>query len=935
MKKLRNIIPMCLYILFATVLAQEHPPINIFTTKDYNAASQNWSISQSKQRYIYAANNRGLLEYNGASWQFYSTPNNSIMRSVKVIDSLIYTGCYHDFGYWKKNDYGKLQYTSISTSLNVSFLEDEEFWNIIPFKNTILFQSLDRIHVYSPGENTIKILDFKSKISKLFNVDNNLYFQDFEKGLFRIEKGQAVAVLKQKQLQDKRIINIFQNNNTLRIVTQDHGFYDIKDNNIFAWKLQNKNLLSKRSIFSSIKLRDGSYVLGTISNGIIHIDGSGKLIYKASQINGLSNNTILALYEDLDGSVWLGLDNGINCINVTSPYKVFSNKTGRLGSVYTSKMHNETLYLGTNQGLFFKTLNKPSEFQFIKGTQGQVWFLDVIEQNLFCGHNSGTFSIENNTAIKIANTPGTWLIKAINDSTLIQGNYNGLHILKKKNKKWHHQNKLKGFDTSSRYFELIDSSHLYLNHEYKGVFKLSLDNDLTKVMHVAKDTILQKSINSSLITYNNNIIYGSKDGVYIYNREEKQFEKDTLYSKLINTKTFTTARLIPDHTTHKLWSFSKEGIHYITTSKFSDKQELHHITFPVNTREDITGYENITPLTNNKYILGNKTGYTLLELNKLNIPEQNININTVAASNRKGKAQQLVNINSNKTFKNKTHNFKFTYSIPNFLKTQQPEYQYKLEGLYNNWSNWSTQGSVFFENLPYGDYTFSVRGKVDSKKTLNTASYSFSIERPWFISNIALGAYVLAVLLFSLFMHTVYKRYYKNQRERLMQKTTREFELKELENKQQLMRYKNERLREDIENKNRELGISTMSLIKKNEFLSTIKKELEEATDNANSIKKVIRIIDKNLNNNDDWNLFQEAFNNADKDFLKKIKTMHPALTSNDLRLCAYLRLNLSSKEIAPLLNISPRSVEVKRYRLRKKINLPHEASLSDYILEI
>jgi len=81
--------------------------------------------------------------------------------------------------------------------------------------------------------------------------------------------------------------------------------------------------------------------------------------------------------------------------------------------------------------------------------------------------------------------------------------------------------------------------------------------------------------------------------------------------------------------------------------------------------------------------------------------------------------------------------------------------------------------------------------------------------------------------------------------------------------------------------------------------------------------------------------LFEEAFNNADKDFLKKIKSSHPALTSNDLRLCAYLRLNLSSKEIAPLLNISSRSVEVKRYRLRKKLGLSHEDSLSDYILEI
>ena len=93
--------------------------------------------------------------------------------------------------------------------------------------------------------------------------------------------------------------------------------------------------------------------------------------------------------------------------------------------------------------------------------------------------------------------------------------------------------------------------------------------------------------------------------------------------------------------------------------------------------------------------------------------------------------------------------------------------------------------------------------------------------------------------------------------------------------------------------------------------------------------------IHSNLNTSDDWKLFEEAFKNTDKGFIKKLKSEHTNLTSNDLRLCTYLRLNLSSKEIAPLLNISIRSVEVKRYRLRKKMNLPHEASLSSYILEI
>ena len=81
--------------------------------------------------------------------------------------------------------------------------------------------------------------------------------------------------------------------------------------------------------------------------------------------------------------------------------------------------------------------------------------------------------------------------------------------------------------------------------------------------------------------------------------------------------------------------------------------------------------------------------------------------------------------------------------------------------------------------------------------------------------------------------------------------------------------------------------------------------------------------------------VFKEAFDNADKDFLKRMKLIHPLLTPNDLRLCAYLRLNLSSKEIAPLFNISVRSVEIKRYRLRKKMDLQHEIGLVEYILSV
>ena len=183
-------------------------------------------------------------------------------------------------------------------------------------------------------------------------------------------------------------------------------------------------------------------------------------------------------------------------------------------------------------------------------------------------------------------------------------------------------------------------------------------------------------------------------------------------------------------------------------------------------------------------------------------------------------------------------------------------------------------------------------------------------------------------------INNFYTRYYRRQQIKYVEETKKELALKELSNTKALVEAKNDQLNQRIENKNRELAISTMSMIKKNTLLGSIKDQLVKVTD-LSELKKVVRNIDQNINNDDDWNFFEEAFNNADQDFLKKIKEIHPKLTPNDLRLCAYLRLNLSSKEIASLLNISSKSVEIKRYRLRKRMNLDHGTNLIGYILSI
>lgn len=923
-------------LLFSTLLnAQELPPIITFQPTQYGAENQNWAISQSKDHFIYVANNKGLLEFNGANWQLYPLPNESVIRSVKVVDDLIYTGCYMDFGYWKKNSSGSLDYTSISGKLNIPLIEDEQFWNIVAIDDYVLFQSLNQIYIYDVKNASYKIITARNNVTKMFRVDAMVYYQSLDDGIYKIENGQSQLMIDHPVLNTNNVINIFSQGDHLLIQTQEQGFYKWKEGKLTKWTTPSSVMIDALSVYNSMQLKNGDFMLGTISNGIVYLSASGEFIYKIDQTDGLSNNTVLGLFEDNNNNVWLALDNGINCINMNSALSIYNDQNGELGTIYTSTLFEGNLYLGTNQGLFYKPMASKERFKFIEGTKGQVWCLKAIDNTLFCGHNLGTFVVENNQAEMIASVMGTWDVQLLpdNKNLILQGNYNGLNILQKQNGNWVLRNKLEGFNISSRYFAIIDRHNILVSHEYKGVFKISIDGDWTKVISVKNDSSVGKGVGSSLTTYLDQILYAYEDGVFVYDKKNHRFGKDSILSTVFPKGEYTSGKLIADVLHDKLWSFSEKNMTYVSPGKFSEQPIITKIPLPKSLRKEMVGYETITYLTNDKYLVGTSSGYIITDLNKIDLKSYNVAINSISNYAINGEPF-YVDLSEAGTFINQHNNIQFDYSVAEFNKYLESEYQYQLVGYYDVWSPWSTESSVLFKNLPYGNYTFKLRSKVGNNLSNTEVVYHFKIEKPWYLSNPMVVLYVVLFITMGIMVHFIYKRYYRKQKEKLLLKNQKDLELKELESEQQLMLLTNEKLQQDIDNKNRELAISTMSLIKKNEFLNQIKEELK-ATENQKYVKPIIKIIDKNINTTDDWKFFQEAFNNADKDFLKKIKTKHPKLTPNDLKLCAYLRLNLSSKEIAPLLNISHRSVEVTRYRLRKKMNLPHEMGLTNYILEL
>ena len=915
-----------LLLVFLDVFSQELSPIQSFDMDEYNANGQNWMISQSDDKNLFFANNDGLLKFNGNEWSLFKTPRNTIIRSVKYIDSIVYTGQSNDFGFWNKSKNGSYSYTSIPDEYNFKFSDyDEEFWNILKFKNWIVFQSFSRLIFYDPNSKEINTIKPEGGVWKSFVINDNLYFSIVNRGIYKIEKGTYEPFNTNIIFSKENIINLFESNNRLLALTEYSGFFELSDKNKVSKWDSYINETDELTVYSAINNSDGTFSIGTIKKGLLKLDKNGKLMEVLDKKNSIINNTVLSIFEDVNKNLWLGLDNGISVVNYNSAFKIYDDYEGKIGTVYAFKKFNNNIYIGTNQGLYYKNDSPVSDFTLMEGMAGQVWTLEIIDGELFCGHNNGTYILNNGNVKKIKGTQGSWTFRKSKSKDLIfEGNYYGINVLQKKNNKWEKKNNISGFDISSRFFELTENNKIIVVHGFRGVYKLTLDSNYENFESVEIDS-LSIDGNPGLSKFNQKIYYKNKNAMYYYNESKDSFVEDSLLTIAANP----TGLIRTDN--NKLWIFSKDKIYYAFNDDVNNEVILKSVLIPDKFKRTV--FENISSTENEINIIGTTNGYISLDLNKYKLSNKNFTIDKIVV-NSVDSNPYLIDNKSDFILKYKENNISFNFGVTNYQLFERNEFQHRLIGYNDNWSNWTEKPSISYNNLLYGKYTFEVRTKNGSMINPEKKQISFIILRPWYLSNFMYINYSLIAGLMVFLTNRYTRRYYIWKEKRIEKINKEKLKIKEIERKESIATLENEKLQQDIENKNRELAVSTMSMIKKNQFLNMIKNELKKTKDDK-QIKKVIKTIDSNLNNEDDWKFFEEAFNNADREFLKKIKSLHESLTKNDLKLCAYLRLNLSSKDIAPLLNISLRSVEIKRYRLRKKIQLSHNEGLTEYILSI
>ncbi|MCI1778343.1 MAG: hypothetical protein LKI53_00105 [Bacteroidales bacterium] len=932
-----------LFVLTGTAFAG--PNIINFGRSDYGAANKNWSIAQDGMKRIYVANDMGLLEFDGIKWSLYTTPNKSVIRSVAVYsDSLIFTGNYEDFGRWDRDKAGQLHYTSLASTIKEDIPKNCDFWKTFITRDGVIFQSFSKIYKYD--FHSVNIYPSNSSGFLFFSrINGKFWAQKIRDGLYEIDEGRYKEIKGSGKIftnTDVRVILDLGKGEVL-LGTALHGLYKYSNGKFKQFNEKLSSIMERDELNCAIKLADDKIVFGTIGNGLYMTNRSGEIESHISIASGLMNNTILSLLKNDAGDIWAGMDNGIAFLNYSSNMEYYTGKKWNYGAVYSAILWQDKLIIGTNQGVFYSAWNASHisdtipAFRTVPGTEGQTWNFHIAGDELYCCHNRGLLKITGN--FRSIAVPG--INTGIYDMTNADMNgkevsllatYSGIYIKKNNEDSF---SLIKGTNEPFIKIKVDHLQNIWAEDPMKGIYRCRLTDDLQSVesMHYfGGPGGYPASFKLKLFMIGGRAVLLGDNRFYTYNDIKDTLERDDILNSCFK-KILNPIRNIIHISQYEFLAISDREIYKFYYNGY--KAEILGSGNIDKSSNLVYNYENAAILNDTTYLLFLDNGFLIKRYGEKKDKGTIISENTPARPYIKGitatNGKRTIYFSSSDQNIEIPHSFKkisFQYAAINMFASDI-YFRYKVKGLSDAWSEPGRNGITNLERISAGNYEF-ILGTIDETgKTEQAESVKFRIESPWYET-------FYAFLIFTFVLFIIIAEGFLIFRKRYRTKYLRSLRYKEIID----LRKENKDLTDEIDDKNAEIYSQSSAIIKRDEILTKVKSMLSsELPLGSRPVIKIVRkvnsYIEENLNSDKDWNLFLIKFNQQNDGFFTMLKGKYPDLSSNDLKLCACLKLNMNSKDIASFMNLSVRAIENGRYRLRKKIGLSQRQNLNEFIMNI
>lgn len=754
--------------------------IKNYLPKDYSANVQNWSVIQDKRGVMYFGNVSGVLEYDGASWRLIKVPNGVVRCLVMDKDGKIFVGGINEIGYLAPDSLGLLKYVSL-----VSYISDEpinigDIWRIIVHHDGLYFQTFSTIFLLESNKNStlsfidqitrkvsLKQWESRTRFNPIHSVDQRIFVHERNIGVQELINGKLILLPGgQEFAQDlicvmlpyltQKINDQFVTQKIL-IGSLRRGLFIYDGSGFEKFKNDADNyLIENRLYYRGALLIDGTFALGTQVGGIVVIDKQGTLRKIFTKNSGLKNNTVWDLYPDREGNLWAALENGISKILYPSPARILDERSGFDGLIQAITEFRDRIYLATSSGIYFlnKSLNDQGKMKFehIQGISVQSWFLLPLDNSLYCATNDGIFEIRGNQAYLIdVNLRYTYcLYRSISDSTIIYaGLHNGLAVLEYVNNKLSIVGTVTDFSSGTTFIQEDVLGNLWLNDILGNINRLKIPENKKNLSGYVQEKIKNQppiDIKLKLFKYQNQVYFHDYKNVYSYEKKSNAIVPSVLFQNVLQDTSENITNIYNSNDTKLWWLTNASEKTRLREVIPGDKTTIHsaYSYSAIIGNEFTPDFDLIRFFVDNNINTNVWTGSGDILVNYSTIAENNFKsvyeLNPLIRKVTIGQGEMLyggyVNVFNSSDYPieiNFSQNLiSFEYASPSFLNEALNDYQYRLEGFVDVWSEWTRSTKKEYTNLAAGYYIFQVRTRDALGNISKAVSYEFRILPPWY-----------------------------------------------------------------------------------------------------------------------------------------------------------------------------------------------------------
>jgi signal transduction histidine kinase len=741
----------------AQQLFEQNYPIEV-----YQGASQSWAILQDKHGVIYVANTEGLLRYDGIRWDLISLPNREAIYYADIdSEGNIYTSSTYEIGVFKTGPGGKYEYHSLTHEMPASYRLDERT-GIKVFNNEVFFCNESYIYIYANGKFKVHQPGGEGFIVSR----NNIYLR---KGsdLYNYKKGGFAAKPYFAKTKDTHYKWFSNNTDNLLVLDDKNEVWSVDERHpdddwrMLSEKL-NKNLKNLKT--QNITSTSNGNIVVHIGAAILFFNSNGESVYRIDNENLLEGDAFVL--EDQQHNLWFNADSNILQVIASSPISYYDNKNGLRGFIMSLGRSTQYQYIGTTKGIFYE--KDRGTFTMLPGVDGGIWNLYNFHNTVYACHDSSVQEIYRDKAKMIIKHPWVMSLCALEKRTdrMIMGTYNtGIWLLQNKDGKWS-KKRINGFEEETRNILEDEEGNIWISHLNKGIWKLKLNEDMDSVISNTfydKTNGLPSNIYNKIHRLNGKIVVSTVNGIYSYNKVRNSFEQEDVYNKALGSGFCIYSLTESPEGDIYFWGAHPKGKETAGILQRQSKGNFKLLLTPFN--KIATSFRNLRVGVDAPILVTNSGEIWIGNDQKVynyNPDQKTFYNDPVRISVQKVWANDSLIYENLTTITTPTlgfafNNLRFEFLCSSLENTEMNQYQYKMEGFENKWSEWTTGRDAHYTNLPAGDYTFYVRAKNIYDAISEPASFRFRINPPWYSTRLAYVIYIgsLYILVHSLIQYSV------------------------------------------------------------------------------------------------------------------------------------------------------------------------------------